>query len=242
LLGALCPRHGERHVKIFGYELWLDLSDQIQREMYLGVFEPQETRFVRARIRSGMTFVDVGANVGYFTLLASSIVGPMGRVLAFEPSPYACGRLRRSIEENAVTNVTLLQTAVGKAAGELPLYLPAKHGLHSPTMVAHAGSGVPVSVQVVRLDDVLKGLEVDHVDMLKVDVEGFEPDVLQGAERLLEQGAIGSALVEFNRVWLTEHGSSAEELYDQLARHGLKSDVRPDPKVIVQNLCFSLVR
>src|SRR6185436_6075060 len=85
LLDGLVPHTGDRVASVWGYQVHLDLSEAIQRWIYMGAFEPKETALATRWLRPGMTFVDVGANVGYFTLLAASRVGPSGRVHAIEP-------------------------------------------------------------------------------------------------------------------------------------------------------------
>ena len=75
LLKALGPSSGRVHSRIFGFDMELELQDSIQRQVYLGIFEPWETRFVTQYLQPGMTFLDVGANIGYFTALAASRVG-----------------------------------------------------------------------------------------------------------------------------------------------------------------------
>src|ERR1700730_3314616 len=105
LLHSLCSREGEQEAEIFGYQIKLDLSDYIQRSIYLSVFEPHESAQVKQYLKEGMTLVDVGANVGYYTLLAASLVGRRGRVLAFEPSPYAFERLVETIRRNNLSQV-----------------------------------------------------------------------------------------------------------------------------------------
>jgi hypothetical protein len=96
LLNLLCPKSGVKRAQIFGNSMELDLADLIQRQIYQGTFEPRETASVKRYLRPGMTFVDVGANVGYYTALAANLVaGRGGRVVAFEPSPYAFARLKK---------------------------------------------------------------------------------------------------------------------------------------------------
>src|SRR5580692_4386710 len=87
LLNSIGPNSGTRHTRVFGSVFDLDLTDFIQRHIYLGTFEPAETSLVKKHLQPGMTFVDVGANVGYYTALAARLVaGNGGRVIAFEPS------------------------------------------------------------------------------------------------------------------------------------------------------------
>lgn len=221
LLSPLVPQSGERTATVFGAHIDLDLRDLVQREIYLGVFEPKETRWALDWLRPGMTFVDAGANVGYYTLLAAQRVGRGGRVLAIEPGPYAYGRLRETVSRNGLDQVRTLQVALGETPGTLPLYVPPDGSRnYSPTMVPHA-SATAVDTTVRTLDDCLAEWEVERIDLLKLDVEGFEPAVLRGARRALAEGRIGAVLCEFNDYWLRETGASPAALYQMLTTTGL---------------------
>lgn len=219
LLGGIAPQGGERTARVFGYDVRLDLSEAIQRWIYLGAFEPQETAVVRRWLRAGMTFVDVGANVGYFTLLAASRVGRGGHVFSVEPSPYAYGKLAATVRTNGLSQVRTFQMGLSSAEGELPLYVaPASHGFHSPSM--GGGAETAVTVPVRRLDDCLDEWGVETVDLMKLDVEGHESHVLEGAADSLASGRIRAVLVEFNDHWLRRQGSSPRALHDKLVRAG----------------------
>ncbi len=222
LLERLVPAMGERRARVFGANINLDLSDHIQRWVYFGGYEPQETTWVRKWLRPGMTVVDVGANVGYYTLLAASCVGPRGKVLAVEPSPYAYSRLRQVVSENRLAQVDTLQAALGNGTGEGVLYLPPL-GNHSPSMVACDRTD-RVTVPLRTLDDCLAEWHFDQLDLLKMDAEGFEPQVLAGARSALKAGKIRAILCELNDWWLQKAGSSAEELFRNITTEGF-SDV-----------------
>src|SRR6267142_3970731 len=219
LLHGLCPRSGEENAEVFGYRIKLDRSDYIQRSMYLGTFEPLESCLVKEYLKPGMTFVDVGANVGYYTLLAASLVGSEGLVIAFEPSPYAYGRLTETIAKNRMPNVRTIRAGLGDRTCELQLFISTKPGNHTPTMVPDAG-GAPLSVPVFTLDEYLKENEIDRVDLMKIDVEGFEPNVIKGATDSLKRGKIRAILCEFNAHWLAANQSSFASLYDLLTAAG----------------------
>src|SRR5882762_1728801 len=105
LLNAVVPRSGIKTARVFGSLFELDLADHIQRHIYMGAFEPRETRLAKKHLRPGMTCVDVGANVGYYTALTAQAVGPSGCVVAFEPSPYAFERLHGMIARNELEHV-----------------------------------------------------------------------------------------------------------------------------------------
>lgn len=220
LLAGVAPSRGERDAEVFGYRVRLDLSEAIQRWIWLGAFEPQETALVRGWLRPGMTFVDVGANVGYFSLLAASLVGERGRVYALEPSPYAYARVAATVRANRMPQVHAFQMGLSAGPGELALYLPPESAnFHSPTMSASSG-GEPVSVPVRRLDAALDEWAVETVDLIKVDVEGHEPFVFAGASEVLATGRIRAVLVEFNDFWLRQQGGTPEALYRTLLDAG----------------------
>lgn len=240
LLHALCPREGERAARVFGCRVGLDLADYIQRSIYLGVFEPWESAAVRRHLKPGMTFVDVGANVGYYTLMASALVGDAGCVLAFEPSPYAFARLAEAVGRNGLSNVLPLQVGLDKSEGVRRLFMPDEPGNHTPSMVER-GEGRPVEVPVRRLDDCLAERRVERVDLLKLDVEGFEPNVVEGATAYVRAGRVGALLCEFNSYWLERNGTSAEEFYGRLTGLGFRPAGRP-PRfagTTIENVLFT---
>jgi FkbM family methyltransferase len=220
VLSPLVPPAGERRARVFGYDVELDLGEAIQRWIYLGAFEPKETELARAWLQPGMTFVDVGANFGYFTLLASSRVGASGRVFALEPSPYAHGRLAETLASNGLDQVVLVQAGLSASPGTLDLYIP-PNGFHSPTMSANSG-GEPVQVPVLTLDRCLSDWGVDEVDLIKIDVEGHELRVLDGAAEALANGRIRAILIEFNDYWLRRQGTTPQEVYGRLVAAGFE--------------------
>lgn len=175
-----------------------------------------------------MTVVDVGANVGYYTLLAASCVGPQGRVFAVEPSPYAYARLSQVVADNALANIVTLQAALGSAPGEGVLYSPPS-GNHSPSMVpSDHQDGVIVPLRT--LDGCMKQWNLEQVDLLKIDVEGFEPQVLAGGHSALKAARIRAILCELNDWWLYRAGASAEELYHLIESAGFR-DLCPPPRL-----------
>jgi FkbM family methyltransferase len=222
LLEALVPKTGERCANIFGSRIKLDLSDHGQRWIYFGGYERQETKWVTRWLQPGMTVIDVGANVGYYTLLAASCVGPTGKVFAIEPSPYAYARLKETVAANALSQVVTLQAALGSAGGEGVLYMPPS-GNHSPSMVLCDQEDY-WRVPLRTLDDCLEEWGLERVDLLKMDVEGFEPQVLRGARLALSTGKIRTLLCELNDWLLRRAGGSAEELFSLIDAEGF-SDV-----------------
>lgn len=148
-----------------------------------GEYEPATTAVLRNHLHPGDVFVDVGANAGYFSALAASLVGPTGRVIAFEPSPATCRLLDITAQMNPC--IEAHQVAVGDREGVAQLHLsaePTNSGMSSLLSRAGTRGGKVVEVPVKRLDDLL--LEVPKVNAIKIDVEGFELSVLRGGENL----------------------------------------------------------
>jgi FkbM family methyltransferase len=211
----------------------VDLSEYIQRHIYLGCYEPRETRWVRDWLRPGMTVIDAGANVGYFTALAASCVGTGGRVFAVEPSPYAFERLQRFLDSNHLMQACAFQAGLGDFDGMRTLYWgPENARNHAPSMVQGTGE-FSTEVPVWTLDRCLSDWRIDRVDLLKIDVEGFEHRILRGGLRALKGQRIKAILIEFNDWCLKKDGSSCQELYNFLVESGFadnraKVAFRPD--------------
>jgi FkbM family methyltransferase len=207
----------------------LDLSEHIQRMIYLGAYERWETRVIRRYLRPGMCFLDVGANVGYFTLLAARAVGRGGTVFAIEPSSYAAERLGRTLAENGIGVVRLERIGLGRVSEEVTLYDPLPDN-HTPTMLGDPNAAGK-RVVVRRLDDCLSEWGVERADLLKLDVEGYEPAVLDGASASLAAGRIRAILCEFNDHWLRRAGCSPSELRDRILGYGFTDVTRTPWKV-----------
>ena len=222
LLNSIGPKQGEVRCQRFGCSVDCDLGDFIQRQMFLGTYEPAESTVVRRTLKSGMTFCDVGENVGWFTLMAARLVGETGRVISFEPGPYAFRRLETTVLRNSLTQVRLVNAGLSESEGFLDLYEPGAYGNYTPTMVANGG-GRPITVPIITLDKWLEGSGIEAIDLLKIDVEGHEPKALLGARKWLASGRIKGVLCEFNGPWLREAGSSPKELEDLLTSNGFSA-------------------
>jgi len=172
--------------------------------------EPATLGYIRDFLKPGMVFVDVGANVGFFTLAAASIVGPTGRVIAYEPTPTVGKRLEENVKLNRFANVTIRPVAVADKPGSLHFYESAD----DPEANSVFGSGAHSEVPAVSLDSEQLG----KVDLLKIDAEGAEPLVLSGAKKLL--AARPTLIIEVNPIALRQAGSSAEDLMAQISSCG----------------------
>ena len=172
-----------------GGRIYLNLGESpmmVKRAM--GLYENEKTKVIRALLKPGMTFVDAGANKGYFSLIAARIVGEQGRVITFEPEPHNCTWIEKSIALNGYNNVTLHGVALGQANEESSLYLSEKSGWHTLVASSDRGSkeakGV-ITVSKRTLDSILQEYDPPHVNIMKVDIEGSELDLLRGATQTL---------------------------------------------------------
>ena len=160
----------------------------------LGMYEQAKVQALREFLKPGATFIDIGANKGDFTVLAASIVGPSGRVIAIEPDPNNFSWLRRSVEENAIPNAECHQIALGSDNYKGSLHLAAMSGLHS---LLSLPGGVEEGEEIVDVR------ALDHfidtgVDAIKIDVEGFEAEVLVGADRTLGKASLTSIFLDLH--------------------------------------------
>jgi FkbM family methyltransferase len=186
----------------------LDLSVNLQRKFYYfptvyGRFygRGEFNGFLRSRLKPGATFVDIGANVGFFSLMAASIVGPQGRVYSFEPEPDISESLRRSAAVNGFEHLEVFQLALSNRAGELAFHR-ARDGTASslvPEAPGHEARYEKTHVTpVTTLDQLVeeKRVVVDNVALLKVDVEGEEPRTVAGMRGALERAGYPSIWCE----------------------------------------------
>ena len=200
LLHRLVFPGGERRIVVNGMPMWVDTRDRVIATHLLGdeVWEPLETAAFLAYAQEGMCVFDVGANIGYYTLLAARAVEPSGRVYAFEPEPHNFELLTRNVAENGFTNVRPVNAAVSNRAGVVRLHLDdANFGAHSfdPGSVRNS-SGRSVEAETVQLDDFADEARAFAGVLVKVDVQGAEGLVVEGGRRLLALPKV-TAFMEF---------------------------------------------
>ena len=178
--------------KWHGYRMKLDLRDDIERStFFLGRYYDREVQqLLNVLLKPGATFVDVGANVGLTALHAARRVGDHGCVVAIEPNPDCCDRVREAIRDNRITHVKLHQVGLADCHAEPTLHLLGGGTIMSTLAIDPTSRATNVTrrikVRVIPGDELLASQDVDHL-VIKIDVEGYEVRALQGLTRTIEQ-------------------------------------------------------
>jgi FkbM family methyltransferase len=224
LLSRLLP-FGADTVVEFDSDLLLELSaDQVvSKQIYwFGIFEVCEAKFFASLIRPGMVVIDVGSNIGQYTLLAAKRVGATGRVHTFEPSATNFALLKRNVSRNGFGDrVTLNQVALSSVSTAQRLLVAPDGGSN---FLSSDASVVPNNwaseiVETTTLDDYVRNRGVERVDVVKVDAEGHDLEILQGAIATLTNQR-PDLFVEFAERLLVRAHTTAHALLGFLTRLG----------------------
>jgi FkbM family methyltransferase len=165
----------------------------------------------RRILKPGMTVFDIGANVGYYALVAARAIGPEGQVHAFEATPAVAERLLENVRLNQLKNVTVNHSAVSNQSGEAEFRLH-QDDSEGNSLVSFSTDWPAVQVSAITVDDYIADRGIGQVDVLKVDVEGAEPLVFAGATKLLSRSKPPLLIVELNPTTLKAGGSSPDSL------------------------------
>lgn len=209
-----------------------DVRDEVARQIYFsGAYEGVEAFLFTRLLRPGMTVLDVGANLGQYTLLASTAVGPGGSVHSFEPVPVNFARVSRNVLNNGLTNVTLNNAAAWHEATTLRFGLPADADANKGSFQVVTGGDngtTSYAASAIRLDDYAAEQGLGRVDLIKMDIEGAECHALRGAAEIIRRDC-PIILMEVNRGALEALGSGTRPLFDlvnswnyQILRIGLE--------------------
>ena len=214
-LGA--PKQRQEVNLRFGAKMNLDIKEYSQRLIYYcGVYEEPEIQCISSYIGAGDVFVDVGANVGYYTLWAAKKVGANGKVFSFEPDSISYVDLERNVELNQSGNIQLCPLALGEQAGQ-SFFLHNYDNTGSSHLVTDSTVTNKTIVTVARLDVFLHERGIQRIKFLKIDAEGAELQVLEGAKAFLQLGIPPYVQVEVIDEALKQFGSSEKQLVDFLS-------------------------
>lgn len=199
-------------ITVFGYKMFLDKSDMTGHSITLDS-ENEERKILKKLIREGDTVIDVGANIGFYTLFFCSLVGKTGKVISFEPEPKNFALLKKTITANKFENVSIYQKAVGSKNSKIKMMLSDDIGQHQ------ISNSEGLEVDCIRLDDY-----VNSANFVKLDAEGYEIEILKGMPNLLHQKNL--LMSEFYVKLLKNH-SNPVEFFNILKNNGFSfSDMR----------------
>lgn len=204
-----------------GDDVWARVHGPELKGLVYGMKEQKETEVFLSRVHSGMTLLDIGANIGLYSLLSAKRLGGSGFVHAFEPTPFVANRLRDNVRLNHFHNVIVNQIALSDQAGTVKFYVHEEADCSSLAAV----SSNSIEVQTMSLDEYLRRAAIQRVDLIKIDVEGAEVKVLRGAQALLSRPDAPTIMLEFNPPLLTLMGTSDDELAALLSSYGYKLQV-----------------
>jgi len=208
-----------------GIKMQLDPEDMVSRVILeSGAWEPESWKMMAEHLGPGATFIDVGAQIGYYSLKAARSVGPGGHVLAVEPNPETLRKLRKNIGASDAGVVAVAPVACSNAEATLDLFAASTVNTGETSLAKNNAlqAGAAVRTYKVRarpLDEIARETGVSRVDLIKIDVEGAEYLVLQGAQQTLDRYH-PTVMVEIIDRQLREMGSSAAQVVELLRAHG----------------------
>jgi FkbM family methyltransferase len=193
-----------------GHKMFLGPKDSLQLSIN-GIYEELETNIVKKEIKPGDIILDIGANIGYYTLIFANLVGKNGKVFAFEPEPSNFELLQKNIHMNNYKNIIFEQKAVGKVEKKIDLYLSEKRtGMHRIYKSKHTSDN-SVPVDMINLDNYfMNNYKNQEINFIKIDIEGSEFGALQGLQNILKNENI-KLLTEFIPDSIREFGAYPEE-------------------------------
>ena len=207
-----------KKVKISGADLFLNPNDPVlSPAVAFGVYEPYEQCLFREICKPGFTVIDLGANVGLYSVIAAK--AGASRVISLEPDPESISFLKKTAVENHLSSILPISAACGNRSGLVDLYQcednKADSRLYDPT-----GTRSKIKVEMVRLDDLLDRLNITHVDVIKMDIQGFEALALQGMHQTIRRSQNLKLMCEFWPWGIQATGASPQSFLEDLAALG----------------------
>lgn len=220
----------------FGAWFTVDTQDLIQRYLYMfGIWEPHMTWWLQGRLRPGDTFIDVGANIGYYSVLASQLVGDGGRVVAIEASPAFHRKLQQQVRINGCENIRAVNGAVSDERRMLTFVLASSANMGANSIVPYDGPAESsFEIEALPLSEILTAAEIDSARVIKIDVEGAEGPVVRGLAPMLDKLRPDAEItVEVTPERMAQLGDSVGELLATMREHGfhvyrLANDYAPE--------------
>lgn len=220
-----------REVNRNGINFKLDLCDTVDHYIFYNYHDHSLELFFE-EAKNANIILDIGANIGW-TALRFASKNPKATIIAFEPHPITFKRAQDNFERNNFNNITCLNVGLGENTSTLKIYELMDNNSGMNRIVLEDLDRPFKEVKIERLDDVLPSRNIQMVDLIKIDVEGFEGFVLKGASKILTDSK-AKILMETDDAFLKNNGSSARDLVDLLKAYGYKMFYRSDKKSFIQ--------
>lgn len=200
-----------------GHKMYLDKKDAL--ELSVRVYEPLQVNFVKKTVKEGDTVLDLGAHIGYYTLLFAKLVGNEGKVFSFEPNPENFSLLKKNVKENGYNNVEIFQKAVSGKTGKTKLYISEV----SPGSRIYDSNEdqKTMEIETVCLDDYFKDYD-KKISFIKMDVEGAEGETVKGIVSILNKNEDIKIMTEFWPEGLKRSGVEAEDYLKFMTDKGFR--------------------
>lgn len=203
-----------------GTSVETNLSIPYERQVWLKAEEWNELIFLGRLLSPGDCFIDVGANIGLWTLTAAGAVGATGHVVSFEPNPSTFAKLERNVARNNMQGfVSLYPCAVSAESGQAQFSCKADHNV---SHLVEEGDVDTISVEVIALDSIIENITSKRITGIKIDTEGHELETLKGAEQIIREHSPW-LIVEFNTTLLPSTLLAGWSVYDYLTARGYRA-------------------
>ena len=210
------------YAQVWAGKMFLHPNDAFRLSIY-GIHGTHDFKIIKNNVKDGDNVIDLGANIGYFTLILAKLVGPTGKVFAFEPDPRNLALLKKNVEYNNYKNVIIVPKAVSNVNDKCTLYTGQKtfgqNKIYKPKNTK-TQKFIPIDSETVRLDDFFKtnGL-LDKISFIKIDVEGAEFLALSGMKEILKLNKNIKIFTEAEISYLEDAGSSYDQFIDLLTEN-----------------------
>ena len=203
----------KKYVEIEGRKMFCHGNDGLALSIFK-TYEPSQTQIVKNYVKKGDRVIDVGAHVGYYTLLLSQLVGNAGKVYAFEPDPKNFELLKKNVEINGFKNIELIQKAVSNKTGIIKLYLGDEDRATNRIYDAQLDdTKKSIEIKTISLDEYIKDKKIDFI---KIDVEGSELGVIEGMESIFQNNKQIKIITEFFPFLIEKSGNKPKEILKKL--------------------------
>lgn len=197
-------------------------------------YEPQMSRVLLSVLREGSVFIDLGANEGYFSVIASRQVRPAGKVFSVEPQRRLKPIFQRNMEINDAKNVTLIEQAISNHVGQATLHISPSTDTGATGLVL--AYKYPVRTETIRtttLAEVFRQHKIDSCDLMKIDIEGFEYEAVLGSQQIFLEGRVRRIALQLHPRLMVKRGLRPNDITDFLKKCGYSIDVRYDELVFL---------